>query len=156
MSRVNGNLFHLCSMDASMNAAGVVEGTKGLTVAERITITQAPLPRNNPDVKQALVAYSKLIAESRSGSILTVGGLDLEVLDRYLQAKEEEANNEEEAKRVQAKEEEAINEEEEAMNVAERSHVELAKMWTHNSMALPALPELESLHKSTMLWLWLS
>lgn len=143
MSRVNSNLFHLCSMDASMHSAGVVEGTKGLTVAERITIMQAPLPRNNPNVKQALVAYSKLIAESRSGSILDVAGLEFDVLDDYLEAKEEEA------KRAEA-----------MKNAAKGSQMELSKMWSEVAVprdsSMSTLPALEGLHKSTMLWLWLS
>ena len=127
-----------------MHSAGVVEGTKGLTVAERITVMQAPLPRSNPNVKQALVAYSKLIAESRSGSILDVAGLEFDVLDEYLEAKEEET------KRAEA-----------MKNVAKGSQTELSKLWGEVAAAprdsgMSALPALEGLHKSTMLWLWLS
>ena len=127
-----------------MHSAGVVEGTKGLTVAERITVMQAPLPRNNPNVKQALVAYSKLIAESMSGSILDVAGLEFDVLDGYLEAKEEET------KGAEAME-----------NAVKGSQAELSKMWSEVSAAprdssMSALPALEGLHKSTMLWLWLS
>lgn len=139
MSRVNSNLFHLCSVDDLMHAAGVVEGTKGLTIAERITICQAPLPKRDVNVKQALVAYSKLIAESQSGSILDVK-LDLDVLDEYLEEKEQEAQRK--------------------AAMQQGSQNELANSWgeggASKDSSLMTLPRLESLHKSTMLWLWLS
>jgi len=123
-----------------MHSAGVIEGTRGLTVAEKITITQAPLPKNNPNVKEALVAYSKLIAESRSGSILDVAGLEFDVLDEYLEAQEEGAGREEATKKTVWIQGEVY---------------ELAS----EAAAAPrdgSLPALEGLHKSTMLWLWLS
>ena len=125
MARVNMNLFHLCAVDALMNAAGVVEQTKGLTVAERITITQAPLPKKDIPVKQALISYSQLIAESRAASILDVQVLDWQVLDNYLAQKADPAEK--------------------------NSNTEIL-----GDSSLMVLPQLESLHKSTMLWLWLS
>lgn len=135
MARVNKNLFHLCAVDALMNAAGVVEQTKGLTVAERITITQAPLPKKDSFVKAALISYSQLIAESRAASILDIPVLDWQVLDDYLQQKE--TSN-------QTKEEVAKNN----PNSEILDHPKESSLMT--------LPPLESLHKSTMLWLWLS
>ncbi|KAF8463471.1 P-loop containing nucleoside triphosphate hydrolase protein [Kalaharituber pfeilii] len=137
MAKVNTNLFHLCSVDELEHAAGIVETTKGLTVPERITITQAPVPRRDQNVKKSLVEYSQLIAESKSGSILDVDGLDLEVLDEYLEEKELEANGS-----------------------AGKQGPKPQDLWTNpgglRESNLLTLPRLESLHKSTMLWLWLS
>ena len=140
MTKVNKNLFHLCAVDDLMRAAGVVEATRGLTVRERITITQAPLPRRDDNVKKSLIAYSNLIAESKSGSILDVRGLEWDVLDKYLEEKDRQAS--------------------ECQDNSSRSE-ELKKLWDQVTTAekegfLQSLPRLESLHKSTMLWLWLS
>lgn len=128
MARVNKDLFHLCAVDALMNAAGVVEQTKGLTVAERITITQAPLPKTDNLVKAALISYSQLIAESRAASILDVPALEWQVLDDYLQQKE--------------------------YTTEKDPNIEILGGCKASSLMI--LPQLESLHKSTMLWLWLS
>ena len=140
-AKVNKDLFHLCSVDDLMHAAGVVEATKGLTVAERITIAQAPLPKRDATVKQNLIAYSKLIAESRSGGILDVEDMQLQVLDEYLAQKEMDAETAvENARNASKKQLEEIRGE---FNAAKDGVIEI-------------LPRLESLHKSTMLWLWLS
>ncbi|KAI5785598.1 P-loop containing nucleoside triphosphate hydrolase protein [Peziza echinospora] len=140
-AKVNKDLFHLCSVDDLMHAAGVVEATKGLTVAERITIAQAPLPKRDATVKQNLIAYSKLIAESRSGGILDVEDMQLQVLDEYLAQKEMDAEAAaEHARKASKKQLEEI-----------RGEVTAAK-----DGVIEILPRLESLHKSTMLWLWLS
>ena len=102
-----GKLFHLCRLKDQARTAIHLEGISGLTITEKLQFCLVPLGRD-PSIIEALVEMARCVAENRSGSILEIKALDLEILD------------------------------------------------IENPRVMRVLAQLEVLHKSILLWLWLS
>ncbi|KAF2188299.1 P-loop containing nucleoside triphosphate hydrolase protein [Zopfia rhizophila CBS 207.26] len=74
--------FHLCGLKDQLAIADVIHPITNLTVQERITICAAPLNCRDAADKQFLHGLAECIAKNKSGALLEVPHLPLEILDK--------------------------------------------------------------------------
>lgn len=88
--------FHLCTLKDQLAIADAIHTVRDLTTQDRITICAAPVKTQNPNEKKFLIAMAECIAGKRSGNLLDLQEVPLDVMDqpasrdrRYLYGLEE-------------------------------------------------------------------
>ena len=74
--------FHLCTLKDQLAVADLIEPVTGLTVLDRLTFCASPASLRDPGLPGTVVALARCVGEGRSGALLDVPALRLELLDR--------------------------------------------------------------------------
>jgi ATP-dependent RNA helicase SUPV3L1/SUV3 len=73
--------FHLCGLKEQLTIADAIHTVKGLSIQDRIMITSAPCNMRNVGEKTFLRTLAECIAEGRTGHLLELPNLPLDVMD---------------------------------------------------------------------------
>lgn len=73
--------FHLCGLKEQLSIADAIHTVKGLSIQDRIMITSAPCNMRNAGETLFLRTLAECIAEGRTGHLLELPNLPLDVMD---------------------------------------------------------------------------
>lgn len=73
--------FHLCALKEQLAIADAIHTIKGLSIQDRITITSAPCNMRDKSERAFLRTLTACIAEGKSGNLLELPDLPLQVMD---------------------------------------------------------------------------
>lgn len=74
--------FHLCGLKEQLAIADAIHTVKGLTIQDRIVITSAPCNMRDKAQSDFLCTLAECIAENKTGSLLELPNLPLDVMDQ--------------------------------------------------------------------------
>ena len=76
--------YKLCSLREQIGIADTIQPVKGLTVKDRIILCASPCDTRDKNVQMVITAFARCIGEKRSGALLDIPELELEILDEEM------------------------------------------------------------------------
>lgn len=74
-------LFRLGMKDAAVAISDILQPVQGLSIKDRLTFVQAPVPSRNPSIIPILLELAQCIADRRPAPVLELKSLKLELLE---------------------------------------------------------------------------
>ncbi|KAK2737668.1 RNA helicase [Myotisia sp. PD_48] len=81
--------FFICKVEGLDSRASILDDVKGLSVLDKIVFMNAPLQSNNAEMVKVAKQFARCVAENRSGALLDIPGLNIEILDQKVSSDKE-------------------------------------------------------------------
>lgn len=73
--------FFLCNKQSDDVVQGILDDIKGLSVLDKMCFTKAPIAGKDPLTQQVVSAFASSVANNKSGSLLGIPEMKLDILD---------------------------------------------------------------------------